>query len=536
MSFLYRVRRRARGKVPMTTDPRLVLLVERDAGFLETARAALVGQRIVTAGDLAEAVEIVAGGRVDLVLLGPAFSTDSQIAAASALATADPGVSLVLVAEITTNRTLRAALRAGFADVLDSPLDHASVSGLLTGVPRSSEPEITVTFVESGEATPPPPTDATEEPAPLPADPMPTEEGPPTTFEFEPAVSRVSDFEPGAPAVEEPDESPVVEVTGQSAGDPNISVPAEPDGTLAPTPWDDLPADADGAAGEPVEPELALERLIPQLPVQAPGDIVVPAARSERPRGSGRVIAVMTGKGGSGKTVVATNLAVAMGSRHNAESVVIVDGDFQFGDVALMLGIEPVRTIADIAGHTAEMSDAQIEAALIRHESGLRVLPAPLLPVRADEIGAKDLVAIVDRLRPLYETVVVDTGPVFDDGLVTVLEHADDVVAVVDMDLASVKNAKIVLDGLRAASFPMERVTLVVNRINSKARLDLGELERSLKLRVGGSVPSDRLVPQSVNDGVPAVLLSPRSRVARAFFALVESLDPEARGEQPTAS
>ncbi len=244
----------------------------------------------------------------------------------------------------------------------------------------------------------------------------------------------------------------------------------------------------------------------------------------------------MTGKGGSGKTVVATNLAVAMGSRHNAESVVIVDGDFQFGDVALMLGIEPVRTIADIAGHTAEMSDAQIEAALIRHESGLRVLPAPLLPVRADEIGAKDLVAIVDRLRPLYETVVVDTGPVFDDGLVTVLEHADDVVAVVDMDLASVKNAKIVLDGLRAASFPMERVTLVVNRINSKARLDLGELERSLKLRVGGSVPSDRLVPQSVNDGVPAVLLSPRSRVARAFFALVESLDPEARGEQPTAS
>ncbi len=200
-----------------------------------------------------------------------------------------------------------------------------------------------------------------------------------------------------------------------------------------------------------------------------------------------------------------------------------------------MLQVDPVRTLDDVAGRIDEMSDARLEAALISHESGIKVLPAPVLPVRGDEIKSKELVAMVERLRTMYDAVVVDTGPVFDDGLVSVLEQADDVVAVVDMDLASVKNAKVVLDGLRVAGFPMERITMVVNRVNSKVRLDLVELERTLRLRVGGSVPSDRLVPQSVNEGVPAIRLSPRSRVARAFHALAETLDPEARKERLAA-
>jgi pilus assembly protein CpaE len=101
------------------------------------------------------------------------------------------------------------------------------------------------------------------------------------------------------------------------------------------------------------------------------------------------------------------------------------------------------------------------------------------------------------------------------------------------MDMASVKNAKITLEALRSGRFPMERMRLVVNRANAKVRLDVAELERSLGLRVVGSIPSDRLVPQSVNDGIPVVLSSPRSRVARAFHALAGLIDlpePQRRG------
>jgi pilus assembly protein CpaE len=260
-------------------------------------------------------------------------------------------------------------------------------------------------------------------------------------------------------------------------------------------------------------------------------DTVPFVPRPARP-GDGRVIAVMAGKGGSGKTVVATNLAVALGMRGDTERIAIVDADLQFGDVALLLQIDPVRTLDDLVGRLDSMSDERLDAALLRHESGIRVLPAPILPVKDGDINAKQIVEVVDRLKSMYDYIIVDTGPVFDDGLVTILDYADEVISVVDMDLPSVKNAKVALDRLRQGGFDVERVRLVVNRVNSKARLDLVELERSLGLRVGGSVPSDRLVPQSVNEGIPVLALSPRSKVARAFHALAESLDSDAERDR----
>jgi Flp pilus assembly CpaE family ATPase len=239
----------------------------------------------------------------------------------------------------------------------------------------------------------------------------------------------------------------------------------------------------------------------------------------------GRVVAVMAGKGGSGKTVTVTNLAIALGLRRDPERVAIVDADLQFGDVALMLQIDPVRTLGDLVGEVESLSDERVDAALLRHKSGTRVLPAPVAPVGSAGISAKSVVEVIDRLRSMFDTVVVDTGPVFDDFLVTVLESADDVVVVVDMDLPSVKNAKVALDGLRQIGFDMGRIRLVMNRADSKVSLDLAEVERTLGLRIGGSIPSDRVIPQGVNDGVPALSRSPRTKVARAFHALAESLD-----------
>jgi pilus assembly protein CpaE len=271
----------------------------------------------------------------------------------------------------------------------------------------------------------------------------------------------------------------------------------------------------------------------PPVPPPEPKARITPSTVEFQPPprrpGDGTIIAVMAGKGGSGKTVVAANLAVALGIRNDPERVAIVDADLQFGDVALLLQIDPVRTIDDLVGQMDSMSDERLDAALLRHESGLRVLPAPVLPVRDGDIGAKDVIEIVHRLRSMYDVVVVDTGPVFDDDLISILEFADHVVTVVDMDLPSVKNAKVALDRMRQIGFDMDSIRLVVNRANSKARLDLGELERSLGLRVGGSVPSDRLVPQSVNEGIPVIALSPRSKVARSFHALAEAFEMDER-------
>jgi pilus assembly protein CpaE len=147
-----------------------------------------------------------------------------------------------------------------------------------------------------------------------------------------------------------------------------------------------------------------------------------------------------------------------------------------------------------------------------------------VLPATSEEVPAKKVIRLVEMLTATSDVVVVDTPPIFDDGLLAVLEHSDRVMLVVDMDLPSVKNAKIALDTLRVSGFPMERIRMVVNRVDSKARLDLAELERSLGQDVFATIPSDRLIPQSVNEGIPAVALGSRSKVARSFVRMAEAL------------
>jgi pilus assembly protein CpaE len=285
-----------------------------------------------------------------------------------------------------------------------------------------------------------------------------------------------------------------------------------------PEPPTDLLADIDGPDDDsPLD-------LVEAGPEPAPQ--VARPARPTRSVGNGTIITVMAGKGGSGKTVTATNLAMALTASIGEDRVCVLDADLQFGDVALLLQLDPSRTIVDAAEAIDDLTEPRLDGLLLRHESGLRVLSAPLAPSSSEQVPPKTVVRLMEMLQGMYEYVVVDTSPIFDDALMTVLDHSDEVVLVVDMDLPSVKNAKIALDTLRTSGYPLGRVHLLVNRVNSKARLDLVELERALGMEVAASVPSDRLVPQSVNEGIPAVAMSPRSKVAKAFGALAELFLP----------
>ena len=147
--------------------------------------------------------------------------------------------------------------------------------------------------------------------------------------------------------------------------------------------------------------------------------------------------------------------------------------------------------------------------------SGLRVLSAPLEPSLADEILTQVVVKTIGMLKRMFDYIIIDTAPFLDEPVLSILERSDAVLLVVDMDLPSVKNAKLALDTLRLIKFPFEKIKLVLNRVNSKARLDVDELEGSLGLEVEAAVTSDKLVPRSVNEGEPVVSLYPRSRVAR---------------------
>lgn len=240
----------------------------------------------------------------------------------------------------------------------------------------------------------------------------------------------------------------------------------------------------------------------------------------------GRVVTVFSTKGGSGKTVMATNLAVTL-ARRATKPVVLVDADLQFGDVAVMLKLAPQRTIVDAVGSIDRLDPAFLQSLLVRHEpSGLLVLPAPLEPAFADQIGASDMSRLVGMLRTFCEYVVIDTPAYFNEVVLSVIEASDDLVLVAGLDIPNIKNMKIGLQTLRLLNTPMDKIRLVLNRSNSKVKLDAGEVERTLQIKADVMVPSDVVVPQSVNKGIPVVLDAPKSGVAKAVIQMADLFSP----------
>lgn len=252
--------------------------------------------------------------------------------------------------------------------------------------------------------------------------------------------------------------------------------------------------------------------------------VVNRAARSSDTAEAGRVIVSFSTKGGVGKSVVSTNLATALALDHR-DRVVIVDADLQFGDVAVLLGVPPAHTTVDAAG-AIDTADAQLmEGILETHETtGLRVLCAPIEPSSGDAVSAEAMVGIVRLLRHMFDFVVVDMPPHFDDVVLALLEEADDVLLVASMDIPSIKNLKVGIQTLDLLSIAGSKLRLVLNRANARVHLDIGDVERALGVTADFRIPSDITVPQAVNRGVPVVLDRPRSAAAVALRELAAAV------------
>lgn len=269
-------------------------------------------------------------------------------------------------------------------------------------------------------------------------------------------------------------------------------------------------------------PSEQLRTAVSRLAVAAPqAGTVKPSAREEGPSGPlGRVVVVFSTKGGAGKSMVASNVAVSL-ARRSDRPVVLVDADLQFGDVAVMLKLAPQHTIVDAVNAFDRLDSQLLQSLLIRHEpSGLYVLPAPLEPAFADQVGSAQMARIVALLREFAGHVVVDTPAYFNDVVLGLIEGADDVLLVAGMDIPNIKNVKIGLQTLRLLNIPLTKVKLVLNRANSKVKLDVSEVERTLQIKAQALIPSDVLVPQSVNKGTPIVLDAPKSSVTKAIEEL----------------
>ena len=252
---------------------------------------------------------------------------------------------------------------------------------------------------------------------------------------------------------------------------------------------------------------------------------VVAAVRgtSEQQAQSSQVITVFSTKGGVGKSVIAVNLAAYIAEKLD-KRVALLDLDLEFGDDAVMLGMKPTRTIYD-AVQAYERLDAQLlDGFMHEHASGAKVLLAPTQPEQAESITTARISGIIDLARELADVIIIDTPGRLDETVLTAIDHSDQVLAIATMDLPSIKNTKVSLQKLRQLGYRNGLVKLVLNRADSKVFLEPADVERAIENPVLARVPSDRLVPRSVNRGVPVALDQPKSPVAKSLADLAARL------------
>lgn len=252
------------------------------------------------------------------------------------------------------------------------------------------------------------------------------------------------------------------------------------------------------------------------------------ATESAEPVKHGRVVTIFSTKGGVGKSVIACNVATALAQA--GSNVILVDLDLQFGDTGIMLDLKPERTIFDAAQNFDRLDPQMLKGYLVKHSSGVQVLLAPVHPEDADAVTVSRIAAILGMLREIADVVVVDTAAAFDDIVLAAIDASDVVYAVATMDVASIKNTRVSLQKLRQLGYDSARIKLVLNRADSKVWLDAGEVESSLNSEATARIPSDRLVPRSVNRGVPVVLDSPRSPVSRSLVELAKQITAAGMG------
>ena len=266
--------------------------------------------------------------------------------------------------------------------------------------------------------------------------------------------------------------------------------------------------------------EAAIEQFAHDVLRRQSSTVTVSTPVTDR-REQGRIITITSAKGGSGKTVLATNLALVL-NRIPDTKVCLVDADLQFGDVCLVLQLEPRFTMVNAAHELHQLDAELLDSLLTEHPSGLKVLAAPLEPAFADDITTAGLMQMLDVLKESYDYIIVDTAAMLDELILSLIEKSDDILMLVDMDLPSVKNAKLALETLRLLKFSTSNVQLVMNRSNSKAKLDNKEIEGALKMDIAAAIPSDAVVAASVNEGRPVVETDPKSKVAKGFESVAE--------------
>lgn len=242
----------------------------------------------------------------------------------------------------------------------------------------------------------------------------------------------------------------------------------------------------------------------------------------------GTVLTIVGAKGGVGKTTLATNLAALFAAEAD-QSVVLIDLDTQFGDLAGFLDLDPRYTIVDLARAAgAELTAPLLRRALVAHESGAQVLAAPTRPQDWSAITPDAVHNIVQLAAANFDFVILDTPGAFTDLVGVALDEADTVLLITSPERTSARNTSYLLDLLRSDERQATASHVIVNDTKRIAAMSADDLARIVDQPIFAEVPYDEQVSVGNALGQPLVQAKPRAPAARAFRDLASRLLPPA--------
>jgi pilus assembly protein CpaE len=253
--------------------------------------------------------------------------------------------------------------------------------------------------------------------------------------------------------------------------------------------------------------------------------VVAAPRQGSEPAQDGQVVAVFSPKGGVGRTTIAVNLAVAAATEQG-KKVVLMDASFQFGDVAVLLNLNPKeKSMAQLIPDLEEGRDPEsVEEYTLAHSSGIRVLLAPPSPEMAELITPAGVKRVIEVLRQNSELVVVDCGAWFNDTMLAILDMADVVLTVLTLEITAIKNIRLFLEVAEQLGYS-HKIRLVLNRADTTLGIRVADVEHSIGRKVDHTIVSDgRAVVYALNRGVPFVLSNRESQVSQDVFRLATAV------------
>lgn len=247
---------------------------------------------------------------------------------------------------------------------------------------------------------------------------------------------------------------------------------------------------------------------------------------TEEPASLGKIFSVLGAKGGVGTTTFAVNLATSIQALDKNKLVALVDMNRLVGEVPLFLDLETDTNWEEIGKNFSRLDKAYLQSAMVRHSSGVYVMPAPSKLDTEIHLPAGFLFKLVKSMRQFFDYIIVDGGMYFDDSLFKIFAESEAIYLLSILSLPCVINVKKLQDTIYSIDGVSNgKLRIIANRYEKKGQIDLAEASKIIGSDISMTIPNNySLAMRAINNGKVLAEICKKSNIARVYTEIAKSV------------